>query len=132
MVASNTSVDWRQLREFADVDLERSFVLSWRVDGDTLLVEVDLVLTEGHPFYEKPRPKEKVCIRAGMIEFPYCQSIRGVEEAGATAPADIVDRLGRGAISGFRRMDEGPFEISGRFGSVLIDAERPILRLRGP
>ncbi len=32
----------------------------------------------------------------------------------------------------FRSFSEGPFEIRGAFGMVRIDAERPILKLRGP
>lgn len=70
------SVDWRTLREFADVELDKSFILSWHVEGGTLLIEIDAQLAEEHPFYEKPRPAEKVCIRPAVIEFPYCESIR--------------------------------------------------------
>jgi hypothetical protein len=32
MSGGNVVVDWRSLREFADVDLTRSFVLSWYFD----------------------------------------------------------------------------------------------------
>ena len=52
-------ISWRQLREFADVDLTRSFVLSWHVDADTLVIDVDLCLESQHPFYEKPPPADK-------------------------------------------------------------------------
>ena len=124
------SVDWRKLREFAGVDLTKSYVLSWSVDGDTLCIELDLYLTPEHPFYEKPRPAEKVCIRPAVVEFPYCEVLT-LDGAGSDEPiAAVAERIGLGAISGLVRHDEGPFEVQGRFGSVSIDAERPILRLR--
>ena len=124
------SVDWRKLREFAGVDLTQSFVLSWRVEGDTLCIEVDLFLTPEHPFYEKPRPAEKVCIRPAVIDFPYCETLT-LDGEGAGDPIETVaGRIGLGAIAGLVRRDEGPFEVEGRFGRVSIDAERPILRLR--
>ena len=76
MASKDHSTDWRKLREFAGTDLTKSFILSWGYEAGALLVDVDLHLLPGHPFYEKPRPAEKVCIRPAIIEFPYCESIR--------------------------------------------------------
>lgn len=124
------SIDWRSLREFAGVDLDGSYVLSWSTEGDSLLIDVDLVLQPEHPFYERPRPAEKRCIRPAIIEFPYCDSIR-LDGVASDEPRDATVRgLRLGAIANFRRQHEGPFIISGEFGDVYIDAERPILRLR--
>jgi len=64
---SSEATDWRMLREFAGVDLSRSFVLIWELASETLMIDVDLFLTPEHPFYEKPRPAEKVCIRPAVI-----------------------------------------------------------------
>ncbi len=124
------SVDWRKLREFSGVDLTRSFVLSWRVRGDSLCVDVDLYLTPEHPFYEKPRPAEKVCIRPAVIEFPYCETLTLDGSGGDDGLDAVAERIGLGAITGLVRRDEGPYEMEGKFGRVSIDAERPILRLR--
>lgn len=124
------AVDWQKLREFADVDLERSFVLSWNYEAEALLVDIDLLLLPDHPFYEKPRPAEKVCIRPALIEFPFCQAV--TTGKGDNDIAAIVADLGNGAISGLRLLADGHYEISGDFGSVEIEAERPLLRLKGP
>lgn len=123
-------VDWRRLREFADVDLERSFVLSWQFDAATLLVDIDLLLLPEHPFYETPRPAEKLCIRPALIEFPFCVAVRpaGVE-ADSDAAASIAG-LGGGAITGLRLITDGKYEISGDFGIVHVESERPLLRLK--
>lgn len=125
------TVSWRELREFADVDLARSFVLSWHIEVDALVVDVDLFLSPTHPFYEKPRPAEKVCIRPACLEFPYCDSLqREGEEAGK--PIEIIKELGHGAIADLVVLEEGRYALRGDFGTVSIGAERPLLKLTGP
>ena len=95
------------------------------------MIDIDVLLTSEHPFFEKPRPAEKVCIRPAIIEFPFCESITDGGEA--SDPIDeIVGRLGHGAIQGLRRHDDGRYEINGDFGTVFISAERPLLRLKEP
>ena len=131
MTETSSSTDWRQLREFAAVDLEQSFVLSWEMVSGTLQIDVDLFLAPQHAFYEKPRPAEKVCIRAAVIEFPLCDLIEVDDAPAGTAPADVATKIPHGAINGLRRLADGRFELEGEFGVVLIDAERPVLRLKG-
>jgi hypothetical protein len=130
MASDSETVDWRKLREFADVDLERSFVLSWSHEAGALLVDVDLLLLPDHPFYEKPRPAEKVCIRPALIEFPFCEAVTASERGSDIAA--VVAGLGIGAITGFRLLADGHYKISGDFGDVEIEAERPLLRLKSP
>ena len=126
-----TNISWRQLREFADVDLTQSFVLSWHGEGEMLVVDIDLVLEPEHPFYEKPRPAEKMCIRPAFIEFPYCEELQSAQ-SGSGEVAEISGKLGPGAISDLVVLDDGRYAISGEFGTVSLVAERPILRLKGP
>jgi len=112
MSESEDIVDWRRLREFAGVDLTRSFVLSWRVESDTLLVDVDLFLTPRHPFYEEPRPAEKVCIRPAVIEFPLCEVLGAGGQSGGEL-LEIVAKIAHGSISTFRRLASGQYEFGG-------------------
>lgn len=121
--------DWRELREFSGVDLLNSFVLSWRFEGESLLIDVDVCLEPKHPFYEAPRPAERHCIRAGVLEFPYCSTLR---ERGAQ-PAeqrDVASGLRHGKIMSLRRVGDGRYELLGVFGHVCIESERPLLRLK--
>lgn len=67
MPDDSATVDWRMLREFAGVDLTGSFVLTWHMEVDTLFIDSDILLLPEHPFYEKPRPAEKKCIRPAII-----------------------------------------------------------------
>ena len=128
---TSSPTDWRQLREFSAVDLTRSFVLSWHMESGALLIDVDIFLTPEHPFYEQPRPAEKVCIRPAIIEFPFCDAIN--RQGGAKGdPADVVADLKAGGFEGLLRHERGEYEISGEFGVVFVTAERPILRLKRP
>ncbi len=131
MTGTDDITDWRQLREFAGVDLTNSFVLSWHAEAGALLVDVDVCLLPEHAFYEKPRPAEKACIRPAYVEFPHCEGL-GLNGEFESDTFDIAGNIGHGGISGFCRRADGRYEISGEFGTVLVDAERPILRLKGP
>jgi hypothetical protein len=124
-------VDWREFREFAAADLSRSFVLTWALESDTLLLEIDLYLTPEHPFYEKPRPSENACIRPAVIEFPYCERIESDEMLADTDLEKMAGKLGHGSIAGLSRLAGGRYEVRGEFGVVVVNAERPILRLKG-
>ena len=100
MSGEDREIEWRKLREFADVDLEHSFVLSWQFESDTLFIDIDLLLLPEHPFYEPPRPAEKLCIRPALVEFPFCVAVR---PAGVETDGDVrisIAGLGGGAISG--------------------------------
>lgn len=131
MSGESETVGWQQLREFADVDLTRSFVLSWHIESETLVIDIDLCLEPGHPFFEKPRPAEKVCIRPAWIEFPVCDALQSGSDDGTKA-VEVAGVLGHGAIADLTVLADGRYAISGEFGTVLISAERPILRLKGP
>ena len=131
MSGDNEAVDWRQLREFADVALAHSFVLSWQFEAETLFIDTDIQLLPSHPFYEKPRPAEKVCIRPAVLEFPFCESI-GLDDTGGADMSALLGELGHGAIAGLRRRGDGRYELRGDFGCVTIESERPILRMKGP
>ncbi|NCF24125.1 MAG: hypothetical protein GWP60_06270 [Gammaproteobacteria bacterium] len=132
MSAGNEAVDWRSLREFADVDLTQSFVLSWHFESETLFIDADILLLPDHPFYEKPRPAEKVCIRPALVEFPFCVSVSVDGSMGGGDISNVLHRLGHGAITGLQRRRDGRYEIRGEFGTVAIEAERPVMRLKGP
>ncbi len=123
--------DWRKLREFSAVDLDQSFILSWHIESETLMIDIDVHLTPEHPFYEKPRPAEKVCIRPAIIEFPFFEALT-VDDDTSSSATELVKRLGHGVIESLQRQEDGRYEIKGEFGTVCIVAERPLLRLKGP
>lgn len=123
--------DWTELREFRAVDLTESFVVAWGIDGQTLLIDLDLFLCPEHTFYEAPRPAEGACYRPALLEFPHCVTLSG--DRIGNRPRSIshaAAQLTHGRINGFQVVDDGRYEMSGAFGRVDIHAERPILRLK--
>lgn len=129
---SGDSNDWTELREFAGVDLTQSFILSWEMIRETLTIDIDLCLTPKHAFYEEPRPAEGICIRPALLEFPLCNSILGGNIDETMELTYIAAGLGHGKIIGLKRVGDGQYRIEGTFGVIRIDAERPLLRLKGP
>lgn len=123
--------NWTELREFTAVDLERSFVVDWETEGESLLIDLDLFLEPEHAFYEDPRPAEGACFRQAVIEFAYCTKVTGPGSDGSSEVAEAIKSLDTGLISGLRRNGDGYYELSGEFGTVGIHAERPLLRLIG-
>lgn len=119
------------MREFAAVDLEQSFVVDWETEGESLLIDVDLLLEPEHAFYEEPRPAEGACFRQAVIEFAYCTKVIVPQGDATSKVAEAIKSLKTGRISGLRRNGDGYYEIQGEFGTVGISAERPLLRLIG-
>ena len=97
-----------------------------------MFIDADILLLPDHPFYEKPRPAEKVCIRPALIEFPFCVEICVDGSTGIDDIGTAVSNLGHGAIAGLQRRGDGRYQIRGDFGTVTIEAERPVMRLKGP
>lgn len=128
-MSNDEKITWRQLREFADVDLTKSFVLSWHVEGEALVVDIDLYLEAEHPFYERPRPAEKICIRPASIEFPYCEELQA-DAVDSNEVIEMTRKLSHGAINDLYVPEDGRYAICGEFGTVSVISERPILRLR--
>jgi hypothetical protein len=129
---SNDETNWTEFREFAAVDLEQSFVVAWEKEGESLMIDVDVVLRPEHKFYEEPRPAEGACFRQAAIEFPFCTQIAEQGKDGSDQVAEAIESFSAGRIAGFRRTGIGRYAISGEFGTVEITADRPLLRLKAP
>jgi hypothetical protein len=126
---NDATTGWTGLREFAEVDLLQSFVLAWEIKADALLIDLDLVLLPGHSFHEEPRPAEGACYRPAVIEYPNCTQVSGQEKGDTGNIAAAAGLLKPGRVAGLRRIEDGHYEITGDFGTVDIEAERPLLRL---
>ncbi len=124
------TTDWTKLREFKAVDLTSSYVLSWQMTGHVLVIDLDLCLTAEHPFYVAPRRLRQDCIQPALLEFPHCDRLSSDDAPSRTGgPASVARGIGLGRIHGLQLVDDGHYEMSGDFGTVQIQSERPILRL---
>jgi hypothetical protein len=127
---SDDTTNWTNLREFAGVDITQSYALSWMLEGESLLIDLDLFLKEEHPFFEKPRPAQKACFRPAFLEFPLCTTIQRPESNPGATLASAAKTIAAGKITGLTRTGEGEYEICGDFGTVTIEADRPLLRIK--
>ncbi len=129
---SDDETNWTEFREFATVDLEQSFVVAWETDGESLMIDLDVVLRPEHAFYEEPRPAEGACFRPAVIEFPLCTQVTVPGKGGNDKVTEAIESLKSGRIAGLKRTGNGHYAICGEFGTVDIVAERPLLRLKAP
>jgi len=128
--AKTEMTGWTKLREFKAVDLASSYALSWHMTGHALVIDLDLCLTAEHPFYVAPRRLRQDCVQPALLEFPHCSRLsRADAPVRAGDPAEIALGMRPGRIHGLQLVDDGHYEMSGDFGSVRIQSERPILRL---
>lgn len=105
-------------------------MLSWVLTGDTLRLEVDLVLLPMHALYEKPRPSQTSCMRAAVIEFPVIEALTIDGEAKADVlPGKVFSALQPGLLQSMIVKDEGHYVLDGEFGTVAFQSERPVLRI---
>ena len=51
------------------IDFEKSYLLGVIYDDESLTLEMDFCLTEGHPNYAPPKPDEEGCYRGGFVRF---------------------------------------------------------------
>ena len=54
---------------FEGIDFEHSFLTGVIYDDESLSLEMDFRVTEGHPRYAAPQPGEEGCYRGGYIRF---------------------------------------------------------------
>lgn len=131
MATDDSITNWTELQEFKGVDLTSSYVLSWGFSKDTLQLDVDVCLTPRHPLYEPPRPSEDAFILPAVIEFPACTRIDALGwHADRADMRSLADQLAHGRINSLQRIAEGVYRIDGKFGRVIMHADRPLLRLR--
>jgi hypothetical protein len=116
-----------ELPGLQDVYLEDSWVLDVIANPGTVTVELDVVLRETHPFYERPRPGEQYCFRRGGLVFPHVIEVHWTRQ-GAPAAKDASGERDYGSIDQLESVD-GRFRLSGDFGDLEIVSAKPLLRL---
>ncbi|GEM_PF-5868708 len=63
--------------KFSGIVFEESFVLGWSLKGRTLVLFLELFLTDIHPDYSPPKQDEFGCYNLGVLRFDF---MRGFKE----------------------------------------------------
>ncbi|MGF1630271.1 MAG: hypothetical protein ACFCUT_12435 [Kiloniellaceae bacterium] len=117
-------LNWTDMPAFRHVDLNDSFVLSWKEDGGTLVFEIEASLWPGHPRYTTPPKTDWTCYRKAALIFPRARRVEGMPPM-ATAPSttDPDGTIDYGTIDTLQRHEDGSYLLIGDFGEVTIHSE---------
>jgi hypothetical protein len=119
---------YEEIAGLDNVYLEESWVLGVYESDDDLTFDLEVVLTDGHPQWEPPKPGEMYCYRRTALTF---SNVRGIEwlERGTRPATDATGSEDWGHIDTFVA-DGGRYELTGDWGRVRFSSERPQLRDR--
>jgi hypothetical protein len=118
--------DWRDMAEFAAVDLEDSFILGWQYapEAGGLAFEVGASLWPGHPAYEPPQRGEHTCYKRTAMLFVNASVIGRLPQQSDVEPGRDAD--GREDYGSFDTLslDDGTYRVVTDFADVLIRCDR--------
>ena len=101
---------------FKGIAFESSYLLGVIYDDESLTLEMDFNLTEGHPEYAAPASGDEGCYRGGYIRFADIEDLQ-IDKAKADEGADI-DYSVIYSVSG----DGKSFEFSCGWGEIKVSA----------
>jgi len=116
---------WIELSAFDNVDLEDSFVISWKFTGDSLVIDLGASIWPGHNYYETPKDDEFSCFKKGRLVFRYISELKGLlsmEEVEPSSPL-VNDIPNYNTIETFEIAKKHKMHIVGSFGDVTFSAE---------
>lgn len=114
------SMDWTQIKVFKGIDLNDSFVLSWKLSANNLAIEVEASIWPESVYYQEPLDDEYTCYKKASLVFENTEKITGLLDIKSVKPTSDPDgSIDYGNIETLVENDSG-FLLSGAFGSVEI------------
>lgn len=101
-----------------DIYLEDSYVLAIHEDRDSVIIDLEAVLGEGHPLYEPPSIGEQYCYRRCSLAFLGVSVIEWKRKE-FTQFIDASGEADLGNIDYFS-MEEDSYHLEGDWGEVKI------------
>lgn len=111
-------MNYYEILPLSNFYLEDSYVLSIDEVAGSLIFELEAVLTQGHPQYEKPKNGEQYCYRKVLLRFSSVDSIEWLDRR-LTGFEDSTGEIDYGNIDSFFR-GEDLYVLSGDWGRVII------------
>lgn len=119
---------YEHLPGFAEIYLEDSYVLGLEVAKEDVTFRVEVVLREGHPDYQAPKPGEQYCYRLGVLRFAGLKEVQWIRRA-MRPSADATGSTDLGNIDELVEESPGHFRIAGDWGELTVDSQPPVLSL---
>lgn len=107
-----------EIFSLSNIYLEDSFVLSISETSESLIFELEAVLTERHPQYEEPKEDEQYCYRKASLRFFNVCSIDWIDKR-LMQYKDRADKIDYGNIDGIT-IDDGSYKLWGDWGTVIV------------
>ncbi len=109
------------IKELIGIQLQDSFVLSWGMNRDSLVFDVEFSLWPEHPQYQTPKPNEWTCYQRGKLLFEGVSSQQGLLSIdNVRSSTDASGELDYGNIDELEEINDGEFRICGDFGVAHI------------
>jgi hypothetical protein len=114
---------WREMPEFAGIDLEDSRIIGWRTEHGRLVVDLELRLLPDHPAYTPPLFGEPGCDRPAQLVFDTVRKVDGLHPplSAFTDDRDGPPRVD--TLAWLRREDDGSFHFDAVWGTIRVHAE---------
>ena len=105
---------------FKGIDLNDSFVLSWRKEPNEVVFELEASIWPESEYYEEPKKDEYTCYKPARLSIKNTKEIKGLKEMNQVNPStDITGEKDYGNIDAMHKSKDG-FYIEGEFGLVSI------------
>ena len=62
-------MNWDKMEMFKGIDLNDTFILSWRRNGSELRFDVEASIWPESKYYEAPKPDEYTCYKPAILTF---------------------------------------------------------------
>ena len=113
-------MNWEEMEIFKGIDLNDSFVLSWRQEPNEVIFELEASIWPASEYYEKPKKDEYTCYKSACLSIKNAKEIKGLKEMNKVKPAtDAAGEKDYGNIDALQKSSNG-FYIEGEFGHVSI------------
>lgn len=120
------TVEYYSFQGFENVFLEDSFVLNIKTSQILAEFLVEIILTEKHRLYSKPKPNEVYCYKKAKISFPKIENIVWIE-VNICPSIDANNEVDFGNIDSFFYENDF-YNISGDWGEVKIQSQSPTIK----
>jgi len=114
-------MDWKDMKVFAGIDLNDSFVLNWNSGQHNILIELEASVWPESNYYKAPKRGEYTCYRKAIIEVVNAKRVEGMlmqENAVPMIEPDGSEDYGN--IDSFSVIN-GSFHFTGAFGNVSVE-----------
>ncbi|SDJ81797.1 hypothetical protein SAMN04488540_1143 [Ferrimonas sediminum] len=108
------------MKVFSGIDLNDSFVMSWKLSASELLMELEASIWPDSELYLAPKSNEYTCYRRITLVFSGFTEVRGLYNIASTeGTVDLDGTTDYGNIDTFSKVLSG-FLLSGSFGDVEV------------